>query len=164
MLAVSLFIGVATVALIFMLVIKKQQPDEEHERPVPRMASQIKVAPGEAAGEMTGDKLEDYCASQLERAEWQITRGTKEQRRAGVSLIARKDNLVVAIQCHKGWTGVDRRALEKLAAGAKAVGGEFAVLVSNSTFTPPLQRVAGKHNIILMNYTELAVFDPALDE
>lgn len=164
MLAVSLFIGVATVALIFLLIVKKRRRDEENERPVPRMASQIKVAPGEAAGDMTGDKLEDFCANQLERAEWQVARGTEAQRRSGVSLIARKEALVVAIQCHKGWTGVDGKAIEKLARGTRDVGAEFGVLISNATFTAPVQRIAEKHNIILMNYTELAVFDPALEE
>lgn len=162
MLAVSIFVGVATVALIFLLVFKKQQRDREGAQAVPRVPSLARSAGAEAGGEMTGDKLEDFWAAQLERAQWQVARGTEAQRRAGVSLVARKAELVVAMQCHKGWTAVDARAIEKLAKGTQTVGAEFGVLISNATFTPPLQRAAAKHGIILMNYTELAVFDPAL--
>jgi HJR/Mrr/RecB family endonuclease len=162
MFGLSLIIGALTAAVICYVLLSKERGRSPSwtagERESVANASG-ELAPG--AG-MSADRLERYCAMQLERAGWQVRR-TAQYRAHGVDMIAQRDGLIVAIQCNKGWARADDASVERLAAGMPLAAAEYGVIVSNASFTPEAQKLAAHRGIMLMHYTELAIFDPALE-
>ena len=162
MLGLSIVVGLATAAVIVYVVLAKRGDGAAQwtsERPHPRPLHAKSVG----ATALSADKLESFCAAQLERSGWQVQK-VDQQRAQGVDMLAEKNGLVVALYCSKGWSPVDPAAVEKVAIATQAVGAEYGVVVSNSPYAREARRAADQRGIILMHYTELAVFDPALEE
>jgi len=161
MLGLSLIIGLVTAVVIIYILATKARDGAPQWTSEPGHGGH-NLPHGTADEAMIGN-LESFCATQLQRAGWQVRR-TDEYYRSGVNLVAQKDGLVVALQCNKGWSGVNEAAIEKLATGTKLVGADFGVVVANTACTPHAQQLAAQRGVILMHYTELAKFDPALEE
>lgn len=161
MFGLSLIIGLVTAVVIVYILATRDRDGAPQWTSEPGHGGH-RLPQGVASDAMAGD-LESFCSAQLQRSGWQVRR-TDDARGSGVDFIAQKDGLVVALQCNKGWSGVNAAAIEKLAAGTRLIGADFGVVLANTACTPEVQGLAAQRGVILMHYTELAKFDPALED
>jgi restriction system protein len=109
----------------------------------------------EAMEEITPEDYEHLCADLLRKAGWdaEVTSQTGDQ---GVDVLARRSQIVVALQC-KLYFGnpVGNRAVQEAHAAAGYSDADYAVVVSNRDFTKAAEQLARKLGVLLLHHSEL---------
>lgn len=109
----------------------------------------------EAMEEITPEDYEHLCADLLRKAGWEadVTGQSGDQ---GVDILARRDDLVVALQC-KLYFGnpVGNKAVQEAHAAAGYSDADYAVVVSNRDFTTSAEQLARKLGVLLLHHSEL---------
>ncbi|UMB70809.1 restriction endonuclease [Mycobacterium paraterrae] len=108
---------------------------------------------------MTGTEFEDYVATRLRRAGWQVT-FTPASGDYGVDLIARRDDRSVAVQCKRLGKPVGVAAVQQVVAGARHHGCAKSIVISNQEFTAAAQTLAFTHNCQLIGRQILQAWVP----
>ena len=104
--------------------------------------------------EASGRDYEIYCADILERDGWDVRHppATGDQ---GVDLIAEIDGARVVIQCKLYSKPVGNAAVQEVVAGQMFYEGDYAVVVSNNSFTLSAKNLAKSSNVILLHHDQL---------
>ncbi len=105
--------------------------------------------------------FEKKCAEILQKMSYevQVTKGSGDQ---GVDVIAQKKHKVIAIQCKKYTKPVGNKAVQEVIAGKDYYGADYAVVVSNASYTPAARKLASKCNVLLLNIKQLEFLDDYL--
>lgn len=106
-------------------------------------------------------EFEKYCAEVLRRVGW-IARVTKASGDQGVDVIASRNNVRVALQCKLYSHPVGNKAVQEIAAGRLHEGADFAVVVSNKSFTVAAQQLAKTMGVMLIHHSQLGELDKLL--
>lgn len=101
-----------------------------------------------------GHDYEDFCHRLLGEHGWtaNLGIGTGDQ---GVDILAKKADLVVAIQCKRWSTTVGNGAVQEVHAGMSFVDADAAAVISQSGFTSSAKALASKLGIVLIHHDEI---------
>ncbi len=117
----------------------------------------------EAMEEITPEDYEHLCADLLRKAGWdaEVTGQSGDQ---GVDILARKGDMLVALQC-KLYFGnpVGNKAVQEVHAAAGYSDADYAVVVSNRDFTNAAEQLAHKLRVLLLHHTELRELEEMLE-
>jgi len=69
----------------------------------------------------------------------------------------------VAIQCKKYSNPVGNKAVQEVTSGATFHNAEYAVVVSNSSYTASARQLAAKSGVLLLHHSELGRLEEMLD-
>jgi restriction system protein len=108
---------------------------------------------------MTGREFEDYVATRLQRAGWQVTL-TSVTGDYGVDLIAERDGKSVAVQCKRHGKSVGVAAVQQVVSGARHHGCTTSIVVSNQEFTQAAKQLAYTHGCQLIGRKALQAWVP----
>ncbi len=108
---------------------------------------------------MTGTEFEDYVATRVRRAGWQVT-FTSVIGDYGVDLIAQRDGKSVAIQCKRHAKPVGVAAVQQVVSGARHHGCTKSIVVSNQEFTQAAKQLAATHGCQLIGRRALQAWVP----
>ena len=108
---------------------------------------------------MTGTDFEDYVATRLQRAGWDVT-FTPATGDYGVDLIARRDDRSVAVQCKRLGKPVGVAAVQQVVAGARHHDCAKSIVISNQEFTDAAKKLAFTHNCQLIGRRQLQAWVP----
>jgi len=103
---------------------------------------------------MSPSDYERHCAELLESLGWvaRVTKGSGDQ---GADVIAEKEGVRIVLQCKKHAKPVGNKAVQEALAALKFEDAEFAAVVSNTSFTPAAEALAGKSGVALLHHSEL---------
>jgi restriction system protein len=108
---------------------------------------------------MTGTEFEDYVATRLQRAGWQVT-FTPASGDYGVDLIARRGDRSVAVQCKRLGKPVGVAAVQQVVAGARHHDCAKSIVISNQEFTAAAKKLAFTHNCQLISRRTIQAWVP----
>ena len=111
--------------------------------------------------EMTPIDYEHYCAEELKRSGWDA-RVTMASRDQGVDVIAQKSGIRLAVQCKLYRSPVGNKAVQEVVAARAHEVADYAIVVSNNSYTPAAQELARTNNVILLHHRDLAKIDKIL--
>ncbi|BDB41320.1 MULTISPECIES: restriction endonuclease [Mycobacterium] len=103
----------------------------------------------DAIDAMDGVEFEDYVATRLVRAGWEV-RFTPPVGDYGVDLIAEKGDESVAVQCKRYGKPVGVAAVQQVVSGARLHGCARSIVVSNQEFTSAARKLAFTHRCQLI--------------
>jgi len=106
-------------------------------------------------------EFETFCAEYLQSRFWnaEVMGKSADQ---GVDVLAKKDNVAVAIQCKKYSSSVGNSAVQEVYTGRLHYNADFAVVVSNSGFTKAAQSLALSTGVKLVSVYQLATLDDVI--
>lgn len=104
--------------------------------------------------DIDGVGFEHHCASVLRDHGWNaaVTQSSGDQ---GVDVIASCDGVKVVLQCKRYSQPVGNSAVQEVIAGRVFEKADFAVVVSNSTYTQSARRLASAADVLLIHYSSL---------
>lgn len=102
----------------------------------------------------SGEDYELYCANVLEQCGWGIQR-TSATGDQGVDIIAISDGVRVVIQCKFYSKPVGNAAVQEVVAGKIFYDGDYAVVVSNNSFTSSARSLAQSGGVVLVHHEQL---------
>lgn len=111
--------------------------------------------------DMTPTDYEHFCAEELKRSGWD-TRVTMASRDQGVDVVAQKSGIRIAVQCKLYRTPVGNKAVQEVAAARAHEMADFAIVVSNNSYTPAAEELAKTNNVFLLHHRDLAKIDDIL--
>jgi restriction system protein len=141
----SVWLGLAgaTFGIFLALLLRRERPD----------------ASMTAIDAMNGVEFEDYVATRLRRAGWQV-RFTAAVGDYGVDLIAEKGGQSVAIQCKRHGKSIGVAAVQQVVSGALHHGCTRSIVVSNQEFTTAAKQLAFTHRCQLIGRRTLQAWVP----
>lgn len=95
-------------------------------------------------------EFEKECARILNKKGFNA-RATKGSGDQGVDVLAEKNNIKIAIQCKQYSKPVGNKAVQEVIAGKNFYNAQYAVVVSNASFTPSARKLAAKCGVILLD-------------
>lgn len=103
---------------------------------------------------MSGAMFEIFCQETLENSGWSVVRkgGTGDQ---GVDLIAKREGVVVAIQCKRYSKPVGNKAVQEVEAGRQFEQAHRAAVVSTADYTPAARQLASSLGVLLLHHEDL---------
>jgi restriction system protein len=99
--------------------------------------------------------FERLCSEMLDELGWQ-TRVVGKTGDQGVDLVAQKSGLTVAVQCKLYNSPVGNAAVQEVYAGKQHIGADFAVVVSNQSFTTSARQLANTTGVLLLQIESLS--------
>jgi restriction system protein len=109
---------------------------------------------------MDGVAFEDYVATRMQRAGWQVS-FTPTVGDYGVDLIVQKDGEYAAVQCKRHGKAVGVAAVQQVVAGARHHGCTRSIVVSNQEFTAAAKQLAYTHGCRLIGRKALRSWVPS---
>lgn len=110
---------------------------------------------------MTGVEFENYIATILKDFGFNVS-GTPVTGDQGADLIATKNDKVLVIQAKRYSGAVGNKAIQEVMGALNYYGGDNAVVITNSKFTPAAKKLARKCKVILVEKSELNNIDSKL--
>lgn len=103
---------------------------------------------------MSGAMFEIFCQETLQNTGWSVVRkgGTGDQ---GVDLIAKREGVVVAIQCKRYSKPVGNKAVQEVEAGRQFEQAHRAAVVSTADYTPAARQLASSLGVLLLHHEDL---------
>lgn len=103
---------------------------------------------------MPGAMFEIFCQDALENSGWSVVRkaGTGDQ---GVDLIAKRDGVIIAIQCKRYSKPVGNKAVQEVEAGRQFEQANRAAVVSTADYTPAARQLAASLGVLLLHHEDL---------
>lgn len=110
---------------------------------------------------MSPIEFEQCCADYLRLRGWEstTTKGSGDQ---GVDVVARKNDIVLVVQCKKHSKPIGNKAVQEIIAAKAYMQATFAAVVSNQTYTPAARLLAEKTGVFLLHFTELRTVETRL--
>jgi len=104
--------------------------------------------------ELSGVDYELYCLKILANAGWKVspTKATGDQ---GVDLIAEMGGQVVCLQCKRYGQPVGNKAVQEVVSGKTFYRGDYAVVVSNASYTQSAKELAQSTGAFLISDEDL---------
>jgi restriction system protein len=110
----------------------------------------------------SGDEYEHYCAELLRVAGWDA-RTTKASGDQGTDIIAEKDGRRLVVQCKLYFRQpVPNKAVQEAYTACKHQQADWAVVVSNASYTASAQELANSTGVRLLCHTDLEDIDALL--
>ena len=103
---------------------------------------------------ITPIEYEHLCERLLQQAGW-ATRTTTSTGDQGIDVIATSGKIKLVVQCKLYSNPVGNAAVQEIIAGRAFEHADFAVVVTNSTFTPSAKTLAAAANVWLLHHSEL---------
>ncbi|MBB3048961.1 restriction endonuclease Mrr [Litorivivens lipolytica] len=112
---------------------------------------------------MDGIEYEHFCASLLQASGWdaRVSQASGDQ---GIDIEARKEGVSVVIQCKKYSSPVGNKAVQEALSGKQFAGADYAVVVTNASFTPSAKKLAAASGAILLHHEQLVELETILKE
>lgn len=106
---------------------------------------------------MSPTEYEHYCASLLNQNGWntQVTQSSGDQ---GVDVIATKNGIKLAVQCKKYNQPVGNKAVQEIYTAKSHIGADYAIVVTNNTYTQSAKELANTTGVKLLHHNELVNF------
>jgi restriction system protein len=111
--------------------------------------------------DMSSAEFEEFCAGELRQVGWNA-HVTLKSRDQGIDVIADKSGVRIVIQCKKYRSPVGNKAVQEIAAGRAHEMADYAIVVTNSSFTPSAKQLALTNNVDLLHYRDLHNIDAVL--
>lgn len=111
---------------------------------------------------MSPIEFEQCCADYLRLRGWEstTTKGSGDQ---GADVVARKNDILLVVQCKKySNKPVGNKAVQEIIAAKAYMQATFAAVVSNQTYTPAARLLADKTGVFLLHFTELRTVETRL--
>lgn len=106
--------------------------------------------------------FEKQCAQVLNECGWQANTTPKSSDQ-GVDVIAEKNGKTVAIQCKLYSKPVGNKAVQEVNTGKSYYKADYAVVVSNNTYTASARQLARNCGVLLLFYDDLKNLDKTLN-
>lgn len=106
--------------------------------------------------------FEKQCANLLKEYGWDANTTPKSSDQ-GVDVIAIKNGKTVAIQCKLYSKPVSNKAVQEVNTGKSYYKADFAVVVSNNTYTASARQLARNCGVLLLFYDDLKNLDKTLN-
>lgn len=107
---------------------------------------------------MSPYEYEHYCAQLLNKSNWQ-TRVTQASGDQGVDIIATKNGKKIAVQCKLYGLPVGNKAVQEVFAAKQHIDADYAMVVTNSSFTKSAKELANTTGVMLLHHSELEDLD-----
>lgn len=108
-----------------------------------------------------GSAFEQACLLMLHNSGWSATL-TPPSGDQGVDILAKKNDISVAIQCKNYRVPVGNGAVQEIYAGKSFYEADVAVVVSLSGYTPSASQLAKKLRVLLIDQTSLGTLEDLL--
>lgn len=107
-------------------------------------------------------EFEKHCASILRNVGFtaKATKGSGDQ---GVDVVAEKNGIKVAIQCKLYSQAVNNTAVQEVNTGKSYYKADYAVVVSNNTYTISARQLAKSCGVLLLHINDLANLEKLLN-
>lgn len=99
-------------------------------------------------------EFEGNCKKILEKAGWEA-RTTPKSGDQGVDVIAKKDDILIVVQCKFYRQPVGNKAVQEIAAGKTYYKADYAVVVTNSVYTKAAKQLAKSCGVVLLSIKQL---------
>lgn len=106
--------------------------------------------------------FEKQCANVLKECGWDANTTPKSSDQ-GVDVIATKNGKTVAIQCKLYSKPVGNKAVQEVNTGKSYYKADYAVVVSNNTYTASARQLAKNCGVLLLFYDDLKNLDKTLN-
>lgn len=106
--------------------------------------------------------FEKQCANLLKECGWDANTTPKSSDQ-GVDVIATKNGKTVAIQCKLYSNPVGNKAVQEVNTGKSYYKADYAVVVSNNTYTVSARQLARNCGVLLLFYDDLKNLDKTLN-
>ena len=103
---------------------------------------------------LTPSEFEHYCADILKKNGWEVMVNGKSGDQ-GVDVLAEKYGKTVAIQCKLYSSPIGNSAVQEVFSGMHHYHADYALVVSNQSFTLSARQLASTTGVALMDFTEL---------
>src|ERR1700758_348799 len=110
-----------------------------------------------AIDDMSGVEFEEFVAAQLRTRGWSVTY-TASAGDYGVDLVAKKDDVRMAVQCKRLAKAVGIAAVQQVVSGALHHGCNRTVVVTNQSFTRAARQLATTHGCRLVGREQLHIW------
>lgn len=107
-------------------------------------------------------EFEGNCKKILEKAGWE-GRTTPKSGDQGVDVIAKKDDILIVVQCKFYTQPVGNKAVQEISAGKTYYKADYAVVVTNNSYTKSARQLAKSCGVILLNIKQLKNIDQYID-
>lgn len=107
-------------------------------------------------------EFEGNCKKILEKAGWEA-RTTPKSGDQGVDVIAKKEDILIVVQCKFYSQPVGNKAVQEISAGKTYYKADYAVVVTNNTYTKSARQLANSCGVILLNIKQLKKINEYLD-
>lgn len=108
-------------------------------------------------------EFEKHCASILRNAGF-IAKATKGSGDQGVDVVAEKKGIKVVIQCKLYYSQpVSNTAVQEVNAGKSYYKADYAIVVSNNTYTDSARQLAKSCGVLLLHVNDLANLEKLLN-
>ncbi|HEY8124092.1 MAG TPA: restriction endonuclease [Methylocystis sp.] len=111
--------------------------------------------------DMSPIDYEHYCAEELKLSGWHA-RVTMASRDQGVDVIAQKAGIRLVVQCKLYKSPVGNKAVQEIVAARAHETADYAIVVSNNSYTPAAVELARTNKIILLHHRDLVKIDNIL--
>ena len=113
---------------------------------------------------MSGVDFERYVAELLEDNGFENVSCTKASGDYGVDIVAERYDDVYAFQCKRYHGNLGVKSVQEVYSGAKMYHAEYAIVVTNSYFTPNAVKLARELGVELWDRDKLTVLIERADE
>jgi restriction system protein len=115
-------------------------------------------AMSEFSQSMSPRDFEVFCANQLRAMGWDatVTQASGDQ---GVDVIATKDKIRMVVQCKLYSRPIGNKAVQEVSAARLHQSAQYAVVVSNQTYTTSARNLAKTNRVVLLHFSELSAQD-----
>ena len=132
------------------------------ERPKPELPESEQELEMLAENSPDPYEFEGNCKKILEKAGWEA-RTTPKSGDQGVDVIAKKDDILIVVQCKFYSQPVGNKAVQEIAAGKTYYKADYAVVVTNHSYTKAAKQLAKSCGVILLNVKQLKKVDDFLE-
>jgi len=103
---------------------------------------------------MSPVEYEHFCSNLLMKNNWKsnVTQQTGDQ---GVDIIAELNHTKIAIQCKLYSSPVGNKAVQEVFAAQKHIGAQYAVVITNNTYTRAAKELANTTSVLLLHHDDL---------
>lgn len=106
---------------------------------------------------MDGIDFEHWCAEKIRQQGWE-TSVSKASGDQGVDVLARRDGILVAIQCKRYANPIGNKAVQEIFTGAQNEDAGHSCVIGTGGFTPSAVRIASKTGVHLLDATNISLF------
>ena len=104
---------------------------------------------------MTGEQFEKYVAEKLIEAGWLDVKTTPKSGDHGVDIFATKDGEKYVFQCKRYRQSVNTPAVQEIYTGKGVYKADYAVVITNSTYTKKAREMAKELDVKLWNLAKI---------
>lgn len=106
---------------------------------------------------LDGIDFEHWCAEKIRQQGWE-TSVSKASGDQGVDVLARRDGILVAIQCKRYANPIGNKAVQEIFTGAQNEDAGHSCVIGTGGFTPSAVRIASKTGVHLLDATNISLF------